>query len=114
MGRKSCLTAIILCVCFAAAFLPRSAAFQSDELLVDDEEFEGVKPPEPEYAASVRSSHPTTRRKADRDAGAADSKVQFTLEHALGSDGGFSPAGIFTARLKTSSHGGQVGFPSIR
>ncbi|KAF3785268.1 ER membrane protein complex subunit 10 [Nymphaea thermarum] len=108
MGRNSYLTAIILCVCFAAAFLPPSAAFQSDELLVDDEEFEGAKPPEPEYPASTKSSGPSARRRVDRDAAAADSKVQFTLEHALGSDGGFSPAGIFTARLKTSSHGGQI------
>ncbi|CAA7041802.1 unnamed protein product [Microthlaspi erraticum] len=91
-----------------------SLAFQSDELLIDDEEFglEGANPrsPETEFADSTASfsppkQTPTTRKRySDPD---LDSKVQFTLEHAFG-DSGFSSAGIFSARLKTWSHGGQT------
>ncbi|XP_065874966.1 uncharacterized protein [Euphorbia lathyris] len=99
-------------------------AFQSDELLVDDEEFglEGA-PQQPHQRSSdpayTRSSPihstgtPTTttaspssakRKFSDPD---SDSKIQFTLEHAFG-DSDFVPAGTFSARLKTWSHGGQT------
>ncbi|XP_010528647.1 PREDICTED: ER membrane protein complex subunit 10-like [Tarenaya hassleriana] len=85
-----------------------SIAFQSDELLLDDEEFglEGNKPrsAEPLHTTSPQQT-PTTRKKfSDSD---LDSKIQFTLEHAFG-DSDFSPAGTFSARLKTWSHGGQT------
>ncbi|GMG99943.1 hypothetical protein Nepgr_001783 [Nepenthes gracilis] len=90
--------------------------FQSDELLVDDEEFglEGGRhaPAVTDYPIPGRSTTPTPtpatpttrRRYSDID---SDSKVQFTLQHAFG-DSEFTPAGTFTARLKTGSHGGQT------
>lgn len=93
---------------------PSFSAFQSDELLVDDEEFglEGA-PPQPHQRSSdpahIKSppTPTTTRRKfSDSD---SDSKIQFYLEHAFG-DSDFVPAGTFSARLKTWSHGGQVLF----
>ena len=85
-------------------------AFQSDELLLDDDEFEGTQKIQYTDAAHTRSTPPpsrptsTRRRFSDPD---SDSKVQFQLEHSFG-DSDFAPAGLFTARLKTSSHGGQV------
>ncbi|OAY32255.1 ER membrane protein complex subunit 10 [Manihot esculenta] len=91
---------------------PSFSAFQSDELLVDDEEFglEGA-PPHPHQRSSdpahIKSppTPTTTRRKfSDSD---SDSKIQFSLEHAFG-DSDFVPAGTFSARLKTWSHGGQT------
>ncbi|CAH2065571.1 unnamed protein product, partial [Thlaspi arvense] len=91
-----------------------SLAFQSDELLVDDNEFglERAKPQSTElYTSSSSSSSPQQqqtstirRRYSDPD---LDSKVQFTLEHAFG-DSDFSIAGTFSARLKTWSHGGKT------
>jgi ER membrane protein complex subunit 10 len=93
-----------------------SLAFRSDELLLDDEEFglEGgvqAHPKSPDLV-HTRSSPPppttTTTRKRYSDSD-PDSKIQFLLEHAFG-DSEFSPAGTFTARLKTWNHGGQVGF----
>jgi len=91
-----------------------SIAFQSDELLVDDDEFglEGAKPRSTDLYTSSSSSPqqqqqtPTIRRRYS-DPTDLDSKVQFTLEHAFG-DSDFSPAGTFSARLKTWSHGGKV------
>jgi len=95
---------------------PHSLSFQSDELLVDDEEFglEGAPVrPVPDVDSprfTTPSPLPTTtttttrRRSSDSD---SDSKVQFTLEHAFG-DSEFTPAGTFTARLKSGPHGGQV------
>lgn len=81
-----------------------STAFQSDELLVEDEEFglEGS-------AGDIRYTRPSTpaptrKRSSDPD---SDSKIQFSLEHAFG-DSDFSPAGTFTARLRSWSHGAQV------
>ncbi|PIN21636.1 hypothetical protein CDL12_05672 [Handroanthus impetiginosus] len=86
-----------------------SFAFQSDELLADDEEFglEGGR--SPDLATVTRPASPTpSPRKRSLDSGSdQDSKVQFSLEHAFG-DSDFSPAGTFSARLKTSSHGGQT------
>jgi hypothetical protein len=97
--------------------LSSSLAFQSDELFIDDEEF-GLEGGLPDLA-HIRSSQPppnspppttttTTTRKRYSDSD-LDSKIQFSLEHAFG-DSDFSPAGTFTARLKTWNHGGQVPF----
>ncbi|KAF6161895.1 hypothetical protein GIB67_020993 [Kingdonia uniflora] len=86
-----------------------SFAFQSDELLQDDEEFglEGGVRLSHHHSSDpnpIRSSSPRKRSSSsDLD---SDSKVQFTLEHAFG-DSDFTPAGTFTARLKTWNHGGQ-------
>ncbi|CAL5340986.1 hypothetical protein CsSME_00025202 [Camellia sinensis var. sinensis] len=88
-------------------------AVQSDELLVDDEEYglEGVRSPpdlltntSPSASASAVPISSRKRRSSDPD---SDSKVQFSLEHAFG-DSHFSLAGTFTARLRTSSHGSQT------
>ncbi|KAJ1275578.1 hypothetical protein BS78_05G146400 [Paspalum vaginatum] len=88
-----------------------ASAFQSDELLLnDDDEFEGVgarpSPPLPPAAPAVSSR----RRSADASSpGEGESNaVQFTLEHDLGAGKGFVPAGTFSARLKTSAHGTQT------
>ena len=87
--------------------------FKSDELLVDDEEFglEGAPQPRstepiPTRSAPVPTPTPTPTRKRHSDLD-SDSKIQFSLDHAFG-DSDFSPAGTFSARLKTWSHGGQV------
>ncbi|KAL8159224.1 hypothetical protein V2J09_000761 [Rumex salicifolius] len=86
----------------------------SDELLADDEDFglEGGFPaPEIQNPVPSRPSTPapttfsaTRRRSSESD---SDSKLQFTVEHAFG-DSDFSPAGTFTARLKSWPHGGQT------
>ncbi|OMP03755.1 hypothetical protein CCACVL1_02275 [Corchorus capsularis] len=86
-----------------------SLGFQSDELLVDDEEFglEGApqtRSPESIPTRSPPVVTPTKKRHSDLD---SDSKIQFSLDHAFG-DSGFAPAGTFSARLKTWSHGGQT------
>ncbi|KAK6243945.1 hypothetical protein QUC31_010354 [Theobroma cacao] len=86
-----------------------SLGFQSDELLVDDEEFglEGAprpRSPEPIPTRSQPVTTPTRKRHSDLD---SDSKIQFSLDHAFG-DSDFTPAGTFSARLKTWSHGGQT------
>lgn len=66
-----------------------SLAFQSDEFGLE----------------GAQQQTPTTRKRySDPD---SDSKVQFSLEHAFG-DSDFSPAGTFSARLKSWSHGGKV------
>lgn len=106
-GRSLALFALVILLPIGIA-----RGFQSDELLQDNEEFglEGGLPaagPEPP-TNPVRSP---IRRRPDLDppSGSADSKsVQFSLEHNLGASE-FSPAGTFTARLKSWSHGGQVG-----
>ncbi|XP_078441486.1 ER membrane protein complex subunit-like protein [Wolffia australiana] len=76
-----------------------SSAFQSDELILEDEEFglEGIPTSNREISTPVRTAHESTDSKS----------VQIALEHAIG-DSDFSQAGIFTARLKTLSHGGQT------
>lgn len=103
----SLLRLLVLGLCILAA---SSLAFQSDELLIEDEEFglEGgvrSKSPDPGY---TRSQPSTTTRKRFSDSD-SDSKIQFSLEHAFG-DSDFFLAGTFTARLKTWNHGGQVGW----
>ncbi|CAN1186980.1 ER membrane protein complex subunit 10 [Linum perenne] len=95
-------------------FAPSHSGFHSDELLVDDDELvlDGVQPqPQSQQRSSIpkpdqtATPSPTPRRKsAESD---SDSKIQFTLEHAFG-DSDFVPAGTFSARLKTSAHGGQT------
>ncbi|KAK4282992.1 hypothetical protein QN277_014294 [Acacia crassicarpa] len=85
-------------------FLVSSLAFESDELLIDDEEFglEGglTRPQSPPPTAT------TTSRKRFSESG-SDSKIQFNLEHAFG-DSQFSGAGNFSSRLKIWNHGGQT------
>ncbi|XP_010930251.1 uncharacterized protein [Elaeis guineensis] len=93
-------------------FFSFSSAFQSDELLQDDEEFglEGApRSPDLDHPSPTR---PPPRRRPNPDfsssVSSSDSKsVQFVLEHAFG-DSDFSPAGTFTARLKSWSHGRQT------
>ncbi|GJN06771.1 hypothetical protein PR202_ga24528 [Eleusine coracana subsp. coracana] len=103
----------LLLLALLAAVLSFSlvSAFQSDELVLnDDDEFEGVgaRPasPSPPVAPAVSSR----RRSADASpAGAGESNaVQFTLEHDLGDGKGFVPAGSFSARLKSTAHGSQT------
>ncbi|XP_047336535.1 ER membrane protein complex subunit 10 [Impatiens glandulifera] len=85
-------------------------AFQSDELLADDEEFglvggQSTDAHQSKSNPSIRqTSRSSGKRSSDLD---SDSKVQFPLEHAFG-DSDFSSAGTFTARIKTSSNGGQT------
>ncbi|KAG8390732.1 hypothetical protein BUALT_Bualt01G0114000 [Buddleja alternifolia] len=83
-----------------------SLAFQSDELLADDDEFglEGARSPDP---ASLNRPTSLPRRRLSDSVSDPDSKIQFSLEHAFG-DSDFSPAGTFSARVKTSTHGGQT------
>uniref|UniRef100_A0A5B7ALJ6 ER membrane protein complex subunit 10 n=1 Tax=Davidia involucrata TaxID=16924 RepID=A0A5B7ALJ6_DAVIN len=111
---------LFLCLlCFSLLVSSPSLAFQSDELLLDDEEFglEGARSPDLDLTISTRSppppspSQPTTRTQTTRKRSSdldSDSKVQFSLDHAFGGDSDFFPAGTFTARLKTWSHGGQT------
>ncbi|XP_073032788.1 uncharacterized protein [Primulina eburnea] len=84
-----------------------SSGFQSDELLLDDEEFglEGGRSPDPVGATRPGYTPPSTRKRSMDSSSDLDSKIQFTLEHAFG-ESEFSPAGTFSARLKTWSHGG--------
>ncbi|KAF9602295.1 hypothetical protein IFM89_026412 [Coptis chinensis] len=116
---------IIISLIISSSSSSPSSAFQSDELLLDDDEFGleggrgggGVRTPiDLEYInnnplQTPSTSNPTVRKRSsssssDHD---LDSKVQFVLEHAFGtSDSEFVPAGTFTARLKTWSHGGQT------
>ncbi|CAL5403998.1 unnamed protein product [Camellia sinensis] len=109
-------TIVVISMCLSSS----SLAFQSDELLLDDEEFglEGARsPPDlqlttptrsiPPPPATVTPSQPTSPARTKSSDPGPDSKVQFPLEHAFG-DSDFSPAGTFAARLKTWSHGGQT------
>ncbi|XP_077229398.1 ER membrane protein complex subunit-like protein [Tasmannia lanceolata] len=110
MGKNQHLSLLLLFFFFYSLFLRSSSTFQSDELLHDDEEFglEGVRSPDLEYLQPIR---PTIRKRSDHhdssSSSGSDSKIQFSLEHAFG-DSDFSPAGTFTARLKTLNHGGQT------
>ncbi|XP_071920969.1 uncharacterized protein [Coffea arabica] len=102
----------ILLLLTLSFLLTSSFAFQSDELLVDDEEFglEGGSGSTPDVGSTIpaRPSQPARKRSPDFSSGSdLDSKVQFTLEHAFG-DSDFSPAGTFAARVKNSPHSGQT------
>ncbi|KAA8533400.1 hypothetical protein F0562_031166 [Nyssa sinensis] len=106
---------LLLCLCFYILVSSPSLAFQSDELLADDEEFglEGARSPVLDLTVPIQPSphtQPTIQTQTTRSRSLdpdPDSKVHLLLEHAFG-DSDFSPAGTFTARLKTSSHGGQT------
>lgn len=106
----NCFNLVLLLTIFIL-FLTTSFAFQSDELLVDDEEFglEGApKSADVEFTASSPPSQTARKRSSESAIGSdSDSKVQFSLEHAFG-DSDFLPAGTFTARLKSSRQGSQV------
>nr|DAD43447.1 TPA_asm: hypothetical protein HUJ06_001677 [Nelumbo nucifera] len=99
---------LLFCFCLFFSLIILSSAFQSDELLQDDEEFglEGRRAPDLDHINPTRTPSAPVRRRSSSDHD-SDSKVQFSLEHAF-ADSDFSPAGTFTARLKTSSHGGQT------
>ncbi|GER43204.1 ER membrane protein complex subunit 10 [Striga asiatica] len=98
-----------LLLCVYLFMWTASLAFQSDELLIDDEEFglEGGRSPDPPVATRPVSTPPAYRKRSLDSGSDPDSRIQFTLEHAFG-DSDFTPAGTFWARLKTSSHGGQT------
>ncbi|XVF56384.1 hypothetical protein PTKIN_Ptkin06aG0116100 [Pterospermum kingtungense] len=100
---------IVACILTVYLLSIPSLGFQSDELLVDDEEFglEGApQPPSPEPIPTRAPPLTTQTRKRHSDLD-SDSKIQFALDHAFG-DSDFSHAGTFSARLKTWSHGGQT------
>ena len=110
------LTRSLFILLLSALLISTNYAFESDELLVDDEEFglEGGRPPVIDLTVSspspipsrVQSTpKPTRKRSVDSE---SDSRVQFVLEHAIGDSSEFSAAGTFTARLKASANGGQV------
>ncbi|XP_051116554.1 uncharacterized protein LOC127241506 [Andrographis paniculata] len=106
-ARYSSISALV--VLSLSLFLATAVfAFQSDELLVDDEEFglEGGRSSD-SVADSRPVSTPSARKRSSDSSSDPDSKIQFLLEHAFG-DSDFSPAGTFSARVKTSSHGGQT------
>ncbi|CAN8323512.1 unnamed protein product [Cochlearia groenlandica] len=107
------LTLVFFFMIASLLFFSSSFAFQSDELLLDDDEFglEGANPRSPDPVSTdqppsspIKQTPTIRKRYSDPD---LDSKIQFTLEHAFG-DSDFSSAGIFSARLKTWSHGGQT------
>ncbi|PWA78003.1 hypothetical protein CTI12_AA049180 [Artemisia annua] len=103
---NSLLLLLITLITISSSISP-SSSFQSDELIADDEEFglEGgrdvIPPPQ------IQSPPPKASRKRSSDS-ESDSRLQFALEHAIGENDEFTHAGTFTARLKTSAHGGQV------
>ncbi|KAL6501055.1 hypothetical protein OROHE_025252 [Orobanche hederae] len=98
-----------LFLCVSLLLSTSSFGFQSDELLLDDEEFglEGGRSHDPAPATRTVPTPPTVRRRSFDSGSDPDSKILFALEHAFG-DSDFTPAGTFSARLKTSSHGGQT------
>ncbi|KZV47666.1 hypothetical protein F511_14452 [Dorcoceras hygrometricum] len=102
---KSYLPVMLSVILFLS--ITASYGFQSDELLPDDEEFglEGGRSFDPAGATRPVSAPPATRKRSPDSSSDTDSKIQFTLEHAFG-ESEFSPAGTFSARLKTWSHGG--------
>ncbi|XP_073020006.1 uncharacterized protein [Primulina eburnea] len=102
---KSNLSILLSVVLFLS--ITTSYGFQSDELPVDDEKFglEGGRSPDPVGSTRPVSPTPSARMRSLDSSSDPDSKVQFTLEHAFG-ESEFSPAGSFSGRLKTWSHGG--------
>lgn len=93
------ILALLFCYC--------SVAFQSDELILDDEEFGLVGGHASDLEHAIPTQTPSSRRRLDLESTSESKSVQFTLEHAFG-DSSYSPAGTFTARLKTWSHGGKT------
>lgn len=112
--RNSDFLSLLVLLNFSLLFATTTFAFKSDELLLDDEEFglEGGRSPDPPIVTRPVSPSPSTRKRSVDAGSDLDSKVQFPLEHAFG-DSDFSPAGTFSARLKTSSHGGQVHLDTV-
>ncbi|CAH1436761.1 unnamed protein product [Lactuca virosa] len=111
------LTGALLLLSFAL-LVSSSSAFQSDELIVDDEQFDSNERPSHEFVSSSSPSissgshsppKPIRKTSAEPD---SDFRVQFALEHAFGDSEDFSVAGTFTARLK--SHGGKRTLTKIR
>lgn len=89
-------------------FLSCGSSFQSDELLDEDEEWGLIGVPKIEEVTSSRTLEaPRRSGPASTNGQSADSKVQFQLEHAFG-ESDFTPAGVFTARLRNLPHGGQT------
>ena len=86
--------------------LASSLAFESDELLIDDEEF-GLEGGLHRTHSPPPTSTATSRRRFSESG--SDSKIHFNLEHAFG-DSHFSATGNFSSRLKIWNHGGQVGW----
>ncbi|KAD4584046.1 hypothetical protein R6Q59_037069 [Mikania micrantha] len=110
------LTKPSILILIFALLISSNLAFESDELVADDDEFglEGGRsadtgftaPSSPKIASRSQSpSQVTRKRPVDSE---SDSRVQFALQHAFGDSSEFSVAGTFTARLKTSAHGGQT------
>lgn len=88
--------------------------FQSDELSVeeDDSEATPVTAPvieKPVLRQSVSSAGEVLRSTggASADGPTHDRKIEFNVEHAFG-DSRFTPAGMISARLRTTSQGRQV------
>ncbi|GLT31868.1 hypothetical protein SLA2020_065740 [Shorea laevis] len=88
------------------ALLLPSFQFESNELLLDDEEFclEGAPPRFPEPASIPAATGSSRKRHSESE---SDPKIQFSLGHAFG-DSDFVPASTFSARLKAWNHGGQT------
>eukprot|EP00249_Psilotum_nudum_P006757 c20031_g1_i2 orf=80-964(+) len=90
----------------------KSFAFESDELVEDDEEWGligGIPPMQtaaPQIVDVDATKRPRPSLQSDSSS-SSDTKVQFDLEHAFGHSD-FSLAGVFTARLRTLPHGGQT------
>ncbi|KAL9263103.1 ER membrane protein complex subunit 10-like protein [Drosera capensis] len=82
--------------------IPHSLSFQSDELLLDDQEF-GLEGGNPNPNPNLTKPKVGARRRETE----SDSKVQFELEHGFG-ESEFERAGVFSARIKSWSHGGQT------
>ncbi|KAL3725640.1 hypothetical protein ACJRO7_030641 [Eucalyptus globulus] len=105
------LTAVAVLLLAAASHHHRAGAFQSDELLIEQEDDLGAAIGGAGVGVGVGVGvdpvTPPRSRKRYSDAAESDSKFQFPLEHAFG-DSDFSPAGTFSARLKTWSHGPQT------
>lgn len=100
------LRLVLAVTLFLNCFFSLSPAFQSDELLLDDDEF-GLEGGRSQSHQPLHTTTTTTTTRKRTPDSASDSKIQFTLQHAFG-DSDFSDAGNFSARLKTWSHGAQT------
>ncbi|KAM3691354.1 hypothetical protein ACB098_08G009000 [Castanea mollissima] len=104
--KQTIMSQLLLLLFSLSLLISSSLAFQSDELLIEEEDLgsEGGFPDLAQIRSSPQPPTTTRRRYSESD---QDSKIQFSLEHAFG-DSDFSPAGIFNARLKTWNHGAQT------